>query len=471
MKNNKSSLLNSLYLSFFISTLGYILALAVTGPYLISSHQKEFNLLTKSIENYKQKAVLMGLLVESELHSHQAKTAEQISAEINFVLHDGIYAVDDSPLTQDEAVARKVMHQTINHLTDFVNNEEVMLLYRSYVGKKYITQHRVQGFQATESLFAEEKRCQITMLCTRYAWPEQLSDRLVISPIYQDAITLRPVISIASPIYGVKDSIKREDIVGEFIVDIYLDNQWIKERGISSYSDGLYKYIQIDYGDYWFKEIAFSNTYIGDNKTAFIYSYPASKLLIQYVPVFLLLLVITTSLSFMHKLSRLLKKQLDTAINLATVDELTGLLNRKVFNSASFRHASEGKTLSIVAIDGNKIKYINDKYGHHIGDQAIKHIADMMSKVFRKSDFLIRTGGDEFLAILPNCSLEQAEKLVHKLKEQIESHSFSSMNLKLSVSCGIHVKQAKQSVEEAIIDADKKLYQHKTAFHTGKNTT
>ncbi|MCV5225476.1 GGDEF domain-containing protein, partial [Escherichia coli] len=75
---------------------------------------------------------------------------------------------------------------------------------------------------------------------------------------------------------------------------------------------------------------------------------------------------------------------------------------------SEFKRRLKTAPYSVIAIDGDRIKRINDRYGHHVGDEVIEIIADAMRKVFRTSDYLVRTGGDEFIAILPGCSISQS---------------------------------------------------------------
>lgn len=159
---------------------------------------------------------------------------------------------------------------------------------------------------------------------------------------------------------------------------------------------------------------------------------------------------------------------LNNALLDATIDELTGLYNRKVFQNESVARVLKRGIYSVLVIDGNKIKRINDKYGHHVGDEVISIIADAMQKVFRASDYLVRTGGDEFIVILPGCELEKAYILGDKLKLALAEHRLKSFDIDISVAIGIAVRLEHESLQDVIIRADKVLYENKHYINANK---
>ena len=445
---------NSLSFSLVAALVVYIMVLTSTGAFIIGKDVKEFELTAQKIENYKQKIILMSLLAESELDNVNYRTAEGINDSITETYDDEVYAADDSPLSKSTSVARKVLHDTNNHIAHLVNGSEGMLLYRSYVGKKLILPNQGDQFGISEHIFSKE-RCEYNQTCTIYAWPDQLSDRVIISSVFVDAIVGKKVIGISSPVYS------GNKIVGDFVMLLYLDRTLSKGKNFSTSYDGNQKRAVISYAEYPLQEIAFTQTYVADNKTVFIYRYPLSKLLISHLWVYMLLTLIIFVLHFKNQESKQHKGQLDSALALASRDELTGLYNRKVLKNDTFIEATQVNPCAIVAIDGDKIKYVNDKYGHHIGDEAIKHIADSMRKIFRKSDFLVRTGGDEFLAILPDCAQSKAEELAQQLRDTVTRYKISYLYVQISVSTGVAVKTDLESLEEVIVQADSRLYEHK----------
>ncbi|MBM7035562.1 GGDEF domain-containing protein [Vibrio ulleungensis] len=460
-KLSKSSSFN---FALILSSIGYFLFLATTGSYFVSSNLKEFEVITKEMDNHKQKIIMMGLLAESELAGLSDKDPQQVNESIVPSYQDHIYTLENTQLTIEEAVARKVMHRSIRHLSRFINNPSILLMYRSFSGEKYILQRPIDGFHLEKSLFSEE-RCVITHVCAKYAYTDQLADRIIVSGVYTDAITSRPVISISAPVVSSKTplaAINNKDIVGEYIVDQYLDDDWLKDKTIEVEYEGRKKYIHIRYGHYWLSDIAFTSNYVADNMTTFVYSYPVSKLLSEHLVFFAIMFCTTFLLHLKVRESNVRKSQLDVAITSATVDELTGLYNRKIFTAQEFDIALSESGSAIIAIDGNRIKSINDQYGHHAGDEAIKHIASSMKSVFRKSDFLVRSGGDEFIAILPRCSRSRATQLADKLQSKVQSDSVTSHRFTVGIACGVTYKELHEPLDHALLRADERLYEHKS---------
>jgi diguanylate cyclase (GGDEF)-like protein len=459
-KLSKSSSFN---FALILSSIGYVIFLATTGSYFVTSNLKEFEVISKEMDNHKQKVIMMSLLAESELARLSDRNPQEINDSIIPSFRDHIYTLQNNILTIDEAVARMVMHRSIRHLSRFVNNPSILLFYRSFIGEKYILQKSIEGFNLDESLFSEE-RCLVSNTCTIYAYSDQLTDRIIVSGVYLDAITNRPVISISAPVtnkISPFDSISNKDIVGEYIVDLYLDDDWLKDKVIDVEYDGRKKYIHIQHEDYWFGDIAFSSNYIADNMTTFIYSYPVSKLLSEHLVFFGIMFCATFLLHLKVREANVRKSQLDVAITNATVDELTGLYNRKIFTAQEFDAAISESASAIIAIDGNRIKLINDQYGHHAGDVAIKHIAHSMKNVFRKSDFLVRNGGDEFIAILPGCSHSRAIELADKLQTVVQSNSVTSHKFNVGIAYGVTYKELHEPLDHALMRADERLYEHK----------
>ncbi|HUK31448.1 MAG TPA: GGDEF domain-containing protein, partial [Candidatus Acidoferrum sp.] len=110
---------------------------------------------------------------------------------------------------------------------------------------------------------------------------------------------------------------------------------------------------------------------------------------------------------------------------LATIDPLTGLYNRRFAEqrlaaeaSRSHRH---GNPLTVISFDLNNFKKINDKHGHPAGDEVLKTFADRLNSAIRVSDWAVRMGGDEFLAILPECAVGQVQSLINRIaKVEVE---------------------------------------------------
>src|ERR1700730_11669586 len=118
---------------------------------------------------------------------------------------------------------------------------------------------------------------------------------------------------------------------------------------------------------------------------------------------------------------QLLEKQDHSYIlrNLAMIDPLTGLYNRRFAEQRLAAEVSRserrGHPLTVMTLDLNDFKHINDTYGHLAGDQVLQEFASRLNKVIRGSDLAVRLGGDEFLVLLPECTLEQLKLVLQRL--------------------------------------------------------
>jgi diguanylate cyclase (GGDEF)-like protein len=171
--------------------------------------------------------------------------------------------------------------------------------------------------------------------------------------------------------------------------------------------------------------------------------------------------------SLATKLDRL-GKQLEEARRESTTDPLTGLGNRKLFDMTAPRaiqmFSLSRQPVVLLMIDLDKLKLVNDMYGHQAGDQAIINLSKALSKVFlRQSDVLCRLGGDEFAAILHNTDWKMAQTLGRRLQEQLSQLPAPHPAMEFSVGASVGVAQLEfhEEVEEWVARADKALYKAK----------
>lgn len=160
---------------------------------------------------------------------------------------------------------------------------------------------------------------------------------------------------------------------------------------------------------------------------------------------------------------------------LSITDPLTHLYNRRYFTEASntlftLSHRDK-KPLSLIMIDIDKFKKINDTFGHTIGDHVLVRLAHLLQESHRKSDFVCRYGGEEFVILLPETDLESALSVAEDFRETIESCSISLENnqtVKFTISLGVsqidHSKDT--SIENILNRADEALY---IAKDSGRN--
>ena len=146
-------------------------------------------------------------------------------------------------------------------------------------------------------------------------------------------------------------------------------------------------------------------------------------------------------------------------------DSLTGLPNRAAFREAYLRNVSmasrRGEPVSVAILDLDRFKHINDTFGHAMGDEVLRATSEILTASLRKSDFLARWGGEEFVALFPNTGVEGAGSAVRKALEAMGAHTFrgpSDRNFQVTFSAGISEAGPNVSVEEAIAEADRFLY-------------
>lgn len=174
-----------------------------------------------------------------------------------------------------------------------------------------------------------------------------------------------------------------------------------------------------------------------------------------------------------HNLISLLSVDTLRIVKVAYTDALTGLLTRrvleKVFKDVLDLSNITGRPFSLAMVDIDNFKKINDLFGHLAGDYVLMEVATIMRKTFRKSDFLFRYGGEEFLILLPSTSLEEAVMVLEKFRKNVENHKFffEGKEIPVTVSAGVcSSEDKKESVYQYIDCADMKLY---TAKRSGKN--
>ena len=171
--------------------------------------------------------------------------------------------------------------------------------------------------------------------------------------------------------------------------------------------------------------------------------------------------------SLATKLDRL-GRQLEEARKESTTDALTGIGNRKLFDTMIGRAVqmfSLGRQpVVLLMIDMDKLKLVNDMYGHQAGDTAIATLGTALTKVFlRQSDALCRYGGDEFAAILHNTDWKMAQTLARRLQETL-SHlpaPHPAMEFSISASVGVAQLEPLENPEEWKARADRALYKAK----------
>ena len=183
-----------------------------------------------------------------------------------------------------------------------------------------------------------------------------------------------------------------------------------------------------------------------------------------------LLAMRVTQLREQHQQQRVALQQALTRISeLATRDELTGLPNRRAIldqlATETARHARKKLPLAVALIDLDHFKRINDEHGHAGGDQVLRGFAHRIESELRGGDVMARWGGEEFLLMLPDTSIEAAQQCLERLRERLRATPFDEVapGLSLTFSAGVTGCLGQGDIDSAIERADQAMYRAKQA--------
>lgn len=201
-------------------------------------------------------------------------------------------------------------------------------------------------------------------------------------------------------------------------------------------------------------------------------SYISYKLIWQilFAFAFIITIIILWNRKIAHK-NKLLKDARDEIeeknkklMLLATTDKLTSIFNRVKLDELLEAEISKFKRfnhdLCICILDIDHFKNVNDTYGHLIGDEVLKDIALILKQSLRKTDYVGRWGGEEFLMIFTGCNYENLQKVISSIREKIKAHVFVN-NIKITASFGCSVYNNEDSISSLIKRADDALYKAK----------
>jgi diguanylate cyclase (GGDEF)-like protein len=160
---------------------------------------------------------------------------------------------------------------------------------------------------------------------------------------------------------------------------------------------------------------------------------------------------------------------LQQAETLAATDPLTSLYNRRHFfrlGAYELGHARRlNKPLSVLAIDIDHFKKINDTYGHQVGDEIMRAAAHAFHSCLRQDDILARVGGDEFMALLPSTDIHEAAAVAERIRLAMQSQSIETTRLPVPVTVSVGVAP----LTEDIVDLDALLLRTDEALYAAKH--
>jgi diguanylate cyclase (GGDEF)-like protein/PAS domain S-box-containing protein len=176
------------------------------------------------------------------------------------------------------------------------------------------------------------------------------------------------------------------------------------------------------------------------------------------------LLTVSRDMTREHKFKIELERSEQRYRDLANTDDLTGVPNRRLFFELANGHFQTAQRqdlpLSLMMLDIDNFKKINDTYGHLVGDDALKHLVKVIEQRLRNSDILARYAGDEFVILLYDTDMQGAKKIAEDIRSLVEKTPFVSDELehKLTVSIGIVMHSGENECESLLRHADEALY-------------
>ena len=152
---------------------------------------------------------------------------------------------------------------------------------------------------------------------------------------------------------------------------------------------------------------------------------------------------------------------------MATRDRLTGVANRHLFEMI-FEHLTRNtqrypRPVSLISIDIDHFKQVNDNYGHQAGDLVLQGVTTLIKQHIRDSDTLCRWGGEEFVLLLDHCPIEDAMLRAERIRDALQTHSiaFGKTSLKVTLSMGVTDYRQGEALEMFMARADAALYEAK----------
>ncbi len=169
-----------------------------------------------------------------------------------------------------------------------------------------------------------------------------------------------------------------------------------------------------------------------------------------------------------------LRRQIDELAELVSTDALTGLFNfrhfRTVLQAEMDRSKRSGIPTSLVLLDIDHFKAVNDTHGHEVGNLALQHLANILTGEVRTTDIVCRYGGEEFAMIFPETHLNLAVKVAERIRLEIQNNPMvqddGEIRLTASMGASVYMKTSVLELDEFVDSVDKYLYEAK---QSGRN--
>lgn len=173
--------------------------------------------------------------------------------------------------------------------------------------------------------------------------------------------------------------------------------------------------------------------------------------------------------AYLRRLNQTLENKYTEATEIAEKDELTGTCNRRAIrgwlDQVARRVRWKTASLSIIYVDLDHFKSVNDTFGHNVGDKTLKEFSSVVYGQLRDGDRLVRWGGEEFIIFCLNANIDGATLVAERIRSTIENHQWPEVGV-LTCSFGITEMVASENITEMIARADEALYHAK---NNGRN--
>ena len=163
---------------------------------------------------------------------------------------------------------------------------------------------------------------------------------------------------------------------------------------------------------------------------------------------------------------RLIQRKIGRLSEEAQSDPMTGLANRRALDATLARYDQTGQPYAALALDIDFFKRVNDSFGHDAGDLALKEVAATIARHSRSGDLACRAGGEEFVLLLPDTDLANAQAIAERIRASIEAAAIDGVG-RITLSIGIACRSPQlDSATQVLKQADDNLYRAK---QTGRN--
>jgi diguanylate cyclase (GGDEF)-like protein len=370
----------------------------------------------------------------------QRLTKEVLENEENVYLFQGIgFDLSSSEITFDEAISifDFLKEDLMSNLPEDTNLKEVRRLEKIFDD---IENYLALGYLKNESAILKNKL-------------ELLKEHIISKNIYP--ILANPLNTHIDYFKDLLDSIVEDRFFDSIIHQPCVFNIWLTKKG-KEYIDEEFIFNDLRHLHQDFHNLLDSAETYGKNK--------------KFKKLYFVILNIQNILSWMGNEFLYLNTKF-IRLEMLT-DPLTKALNRRAFETIIQKLLEISKitnapiTLAIADLD--HFKRINDTYGHLIGDEALKHFVNIIKKNLRKSDYVFRIGGEEFLILLPNTEINDAVEIIERIRKDLEQTPlyYNNNEMRLTASFGLAEVDKNNHINKTIKEADEKLY---VAKNLGRN--